>query len=270
LFVAFVFAELKAEAPIISFGMFRQRLYSTSTIAGVFYNLGFVVAVVFIPLFVQGVYGGSATNSGLILLPMTVASVFAAGFGGNLANKFSYRSLMRFSAVVFLAGIICLSTLTPETPRYMLTIYMIITGLGVGFSFSVLGMSGIHHFDERQRGQASSTISFVREFGMTVGITIFGIIQRNIFGDEMKKLFAHAKGPTTGFSSNPRAILSPEMRKMIPKDILTKITNALGTSIGHTLTWAIIPAALALITLLFMSGERLSEAKELNGASAGH
>jgi EmrB/QacA subfamily drug resistance transporter len=269
LLVGFVKAETRAQAPIISFGMFRQRLYSTSTIAGVFYNLGFVVAVVFIPLFVQGVYGGSATNSGLILLPMTVASVFSAGFGGNLANKYSYRALMRFSAVLFLIGIICLSTINPDTPRYMLSIYMVITGLGVGFSFSVLGMSGIHHFDERQRGQASSTISFVREFGMTIGITIFGILQRNIFGDEMEKVFGESKDASSSFGGDPRAILSPEARETIPQDILEKITDALGSSIGQTLAWAIIPAALTLVTLLFMSGERLSEAKEIR-RSAGH
>jgi EmrB/QacA subfamily drug resistance transporter len=269
LFVSFVLVEKRAEAPIINFNMFRQRLYATSTLAGVFYNLGFVVAVVFIPLFVQGVYGGTATNSGLILLPMTVASVVAAGTGGNLANKFSYRQLMRVSAVVFLMGLICLSTINPDTPRYLLTIYMIITGLGVGFSFSVLGMSGIHHFDERQRGQASSTISFVREFGMAVGITIFGILQRNIFGDAMTKLFAHAPaGVSQGMGADPRAILSKEARKAIPTDVLHDITNALANSIGHTLKWAIIPAALTVITVLFMSGERLREAKEIN--RSGH
>jgi EmrB/QacA subfamily drug resistance transporter len=271
LFVAFIFAERRAEAPIINFKMFRERLYLTSTVAGAFYNIGFVVAVVFIPLFVQGVYGGKATNSGLILLPMTVASVVAAASGGNLANKFSYRALMRTSSIIFLTGMICLSTINPDTPHYLLTIYMIITGFGIGFSFSVLGMSGIHHFDARQRGQASSTISFVREFGMTVGITIFGILQRNIFGEDMKKMFSGASSDGhADLLKDPRAILSPEMRKMIPKDILHKITDTLATSIGHTLQWAIIPAALTVITLIFMSGERLRDAKEINAGGGGH
>jgi hypothetical protein len=69
---------------------------------------------------------------------------------------------------------------------------------------------------------------------------------------------------------DPRAILSPEMRKMIPKDILHKITDTLATSIGHTLQWAIIPAALTVITLIFMSGERLRDAKEINAGGGGH
>src|SRR5690606_19271600 len=70
LFIAFLFIETRAEEPIISFSMFKNRLYATSSGLALLYGSVFIVATVFIPIYVQGVFGGSATNSGLILMPM--------------------------------------------------------------------------------------------------------------------------------------------------------------------------------------------------------
>lgn len=216
LLCVFFFVETKAKEPIISFGMFKQRLFATSTGAGLFYGAAFITAALYIPMFVQGVFGGTAINAGLTLLPMTLGSVFAAQLGGFLANKFSYRSVMTLSAVIFIGGILMLSTITPETTRFILSVYMFLTGFGIVFSFSVLGMSSIHGFDMRQRGSATSTMSFIRSLGMTVGITVFGIIQRNHFAGGMTEAFASgevASGSAAGgapTTDNARELLSPE------------------------------------------------------------
>ena len=147
----FLYAETKAQDPIISFKMFSNRLFAGSTIVALFYGAAFMSATVYIPIFVQGVYGGTATNSGLILLPMMVGSVITAQLGGFLTTKMSYRNIMFLSGVILIGGLILLSTVSPETSRGLLTIYMTIVGFGVGFSFSVLGMSAIHHFDVTQK-----------------------------------------------------------------------------------------------------------------------
>lgn len=87
-----------------------------------------------------------------------------------------------------------LGTLTPDTSKWLLTVYMIVAGLGVGFSFSVLGVAGIHCFDMRQRGSANSTLAFVRSLGMTAGITVFGMIQRNLLTSKLSDAFGGAGG----------------------------------------------------------------------------
>ncbi len=76
-----------------------------------------------------------------------------------------------------------------ETSRTLVTIFMILTGLGVGFSFSVLSMSSIHDLGMRERGVATSTNSFFRSLGMTLGVTIFGTIQNHIFTNQLKVVF---------------------------------------------------------------------------------
>lgn len=254
--IAFIFIEQYAAEPVISFAMFRGRLFATSSLLGLFYGSAFIVATVYIPIFVQGVYGGSATNSGLILMPMMIGTVIGSQTGGLLTTKTSFRNIMLLSSVCFVGGIFSLSTLTPDTSRLLLNVFMALTGFGVGFSFSVLSMSSIHHFEMRQRGSATSTSTFLRSLGMTLGITIFGIIQRNSFTSELSSAFGNS-GQASSFG-DPRSALTPEARAQIPPPVLEKITNSLSASITHTFMWAIVPAALAVVFVLLMPGDRLS------------
>ncbi|HET7578131.1 MAG TPA: MDR family MFS transporter [Bacillales bacterium] len=257
LFAVFLYVETKAEEPIISFQMFKKRLFAVTNIVALLYTIPFIVATVFIPIYIQGVFGGSATNSGLLLLPMMLGMVAASVLGGNLANKMSFRSIMILSGLFLLLGIILLSTLATDTPRILVTLYMIITGFGTGFSFSVLSMAAIHGFEPRQYGAANSTVSFVREFGMTVGITIFGVIQSHFFKGKLADVFAGAGQTPEGMSTNPRVMFSEKVRSHIPAPILDKLTGALSASISHTFLWALVPAVLAFGFVFLMTRERM-------------
>lgn len=259
LLTAFFAVEAKVQEPIISYAMFRKRLFAASTVAGLFYGAGFITFAIYIPIFVQGVNGGTATNSGLILLPMTLGSVAASQIGAFMATKTSYRNVMVLSAMIFTLGTILLATLTPDTSRWLLTLFMVVAGLGVGFSFSVLGMASMQGFDGRQRGSASSTMSFVRSLGMTVGLTVFGILQRNELGAKLTSAFGGATDGAPGGDSfaSIRESLSSEKRAAIPKDVLDKIVHAMCSSITSMFLWAIVPAALTIIAVLFMGRERM-------------
>lgn len=258
LFISFTLIELRVSEPVIAFKMFKDRLFATSTLIGLFYGGTFVVATVYIPIFIQGVLGGSATNSGLLLLPMTLGSVVAAQVGGFLATKLPYRSIMAFSGVVLVVGVLLLGRVSPNMTRLELTLYMIVVGLGVGFSFSVLSMAAVHNFDFRRRGSANSTMQFVRTLGMTLGISIFGILQRNLMNNNLKSVFAGMHAPSgTGGTMSAQSLLSPAVRSHIPPVIRTKLASAISSSIGHTFEWLILPAAAALIIILFMGGTRI-------------
>jgi len=258
LLAAFLFIERVAAEPIISFDMFKKRLFATSSLVALFYGSTFIVATIYIPIFVQGVFGGSATNSGLILMPMMIGSVVGSQSGGLLTTKTSFRNIMILSAICFVAGVFTLSTLTPDTSRLLLNVFMALTGFGVGFSFSVLSMSAIHHFDMRQRGSATSTSTFMRSLGMTLGITIFGIIQRNSFTGSLSNAFEGSQ--QSAAFGDPRAALTPEARAQIPAPVLEKISGALSTSIAHTFMWALVPAVLGLVFVLLMPNDRLKSA----------
>lgn len=302
----FVWAERRALEPIISFAMFRSRLYATSNALAMLSGAAFITASVYIPIYMQGVLGGSATNSGMVLLPMMLGTVVTATLGGSLLNKLSYRTILIPNVVVLVAGIALLTTLTADTPRWIVTVYMILVGLGVGATFSVLGNAAIHALPANKRGSASSTLNFLRSLGMTLGITVFGIIQSHAMvrkladalggglagNGEVKDVSTATSGgtgagPLGGAAasgggnagpdglggldlSDPHALMSPAARSHIPHDLLAKVSDGLSSSISATFMWSLIPAVLALAAAFLMSRERMDPAAETEAYAAQH
>lgn len=270
--LVFLFVETKAVEPIISYVLFKKRLYAASIWCALFSGAAFIVASVYIPIFIQGVLGGTATNSGLVLLPMMLGTVVTASMGGFLMTKVPYRNIMVANFIVLVAGAVLLTTLGPSSSRLIITVYMVLVGLGIGASFSVLGNAAIHGLDARQRGTASATLNFIRSLGMTIGITVFGIVQSNSFSSKLADAFSAVGGKfqlpqAFGSGQDAHALLDPAARVAIPAQVLELITNNLASSITYTFAWAIIPAALALLSALFMGRARFDPKSETGEAA---
>jgi len=253
LFTAFLLAERRASEPIVSFDMFRNRVFAGSNLIGVFSGAADIVAVIYIPIYIQGVLGGSAINAGLELLPMMLGSSITAPLGAILANKLSYRTILAPFGVVFAVGIYLLTTLKPTSSTFEVVVYMSIVGLGIGPTFSVTGMAAMGEFDATRRGAASSTNSFVRELGMTIGIVVFGAIQKNVFQSRLVSTFAGMGDRLQRFAKmDPHAMLSPATRTQIPAAILNKLSGALSHSVTQALLWDVIPSVLAFVVVFWM------------------
>ncbi|MEY2192793.1 MDR family MFS transporter [Neobacillus sp. BF23-41] len=261
-FVAFFIAEIKAAEPILPLWLFKRRLFATSQILSFLYGGTFIILTVFIPIFVQAVYGGSAKNAGLILTPMMLGSVAGSSVGGIFVTKTSYRNLMIVSIISYVLGMYFLGTLTVDTARSLLTIYMILVGFGVGFSFSLLPTASMHNLEPQYRGTANSTNSFLRSFGMTLGVTIFGSLQNNLFTDKLKDAFKGIQGAGDFKMGDPRQIFQASERSKIPDFILDKIVHAMSDSITHTFLLTLIPIAIAAITIFFMGNARVEVSKK--------
>ncbi|WP_042163249.1 DHA2 family efflux MFS transporter permease subunit [Paenibacillus gorillae] len=272
LITGFVFIERRAEEPIITFGMFKNRLYATSNIMAMFAGAAFITASIYIPIFIQGVLGGSATNSALVLLPMMLGSVATAAGGGLLMTKLKYRTMMIPTLTLLVIGIGLLTTLTTGSSHFIVTVFMILVGLGIGASFSVLSSAAIHGFSIRQRGSASSTLNFMRALGMALGITVYGMIQSHLFRNKLDAQFTggHTGMPEGLDLSDPRKILTPETRELIPASVLDQITDALSSSVVQTFAWALIPSVIALLASFAMSKEKLDPSAKQEQYSASH
>ncbi|MCJ8014928.1 MFS transporter [Paenibacillus sp. KQZ6P-2] len=261
--MAFLYLETKAKEPIITFRLFKNRVYTSSVVIGFFSGAAFIAASVYIPIFIQGVLGGSATNSGMVLLPMMVSSVITATLGGSLMTRYSYRSIMSSSLLLLTVGVLLLTTLNHDSSRLVVTLFMVLVGLGIGASFSVLGNACIHGLSYRQRGTASSTFNFLRSLGMTLGITMFGMIQNHAFSSRMNELFSGGASVPEAFQMNdPHVLLTEQARSTIPEEVLTSISGALSSSIAQTFAWALLPVVLALAASLFMGKSKLDASAE--------
>lgn len=268
-----VYVERKAAEPIISFQMFRNRLYTTSNLVAMLSGATFMTASMFIPIYIQGVLGGTATSAGLVLLPMMVGSVVTATVGGFLMSKLPYRTILIPTLIILIAGIALLAALSSESPRFLITVYMILIGLGIGASFSVLSSAAIHSFPATQRGAATSTLNFNRSLGMTLGITIFGIIQSHSLTDKLTKAFGSngtANMPADVNFSDPYVLMNPAIRQSMDGKVLSSITEGLSSSIVVTFAWSLIPAVLALAAAFIMSREKLDPAAHVDEYASSH
>ncbi|MGN7939968.1 MDR family MFS transporter [Virgibacillus sp. 6R] len=264
--IVFFILERFAADPIIPFWLFKKRLFATSQILAFLYGGTFIILTVFIPIFVQAVYGGSATNAGFILTPMMLGSVLGSAIGGIFQTKTSFRNLMIISVISYFLGMYLLGTLTPETSRTLLTVYMIIVGFGMGFSFSLLPTASIHNLEQRYRGTANSTNSFLRSLGMTLGVTIYGVIQNNGFTEKLKYEFDNIgdnNAQAMAQLNDPQQLFQSGARENIPDEILDKIVNAMSESITNTFMLALIPIAIAAILVLMMGNARVEVKTEL-------
>lgn len=267
-----VAVEKHAAEPIFSFGLFRSRLYTTSNLVAMLSGAAYMTAAIFIPIYVQGVLGGSASNSGLTLLPMMLGSVVTATLGGFLMTKLQYRTIMIGTLAILLIGLALLTQITVESSRLAITGIMILIGLGIGASFSVLSTSVLHSFPAAQRGAASATLNFNRSLGMALGITIFGIVQSHSL---LSKLTASlGKGdiavPSDLNLSDPHSLLDPAFRQSADPQLLDTITAGLSGSIGATFAWSLIPAVLALIAAFLMTKDKMDPVAEGEEFATAH
>ncbi|KZE68908.1 MFS transporter [Fictibacillus phosphorivorans] len=263
-FIVFFAVEQKASEPIISFWMFKKRLFATSQLLGFLYGSTFIILAVFIPIFVQAVYGGSATSAGLVLTPMMLGSVAGSMIGGIFQTKTSFRNLMIVSVIAYFSGMYMLSGMTPDTSRIMLTFFMVTVGFGMGFSFSLLPAATINKMEFRYRGSANSTNAFLRSLGMTLGVTIFGALQNRMFYEKLKEnvMGFGGEGSEAFAAIDPQKVFQAEERTKIPADLLDGITASMSDSITTVFTYALIPIAISAIVILFMGNERVETSRK--------
>jgi MFS family permease len=177
--------------------------------------------------------------------------------------KLQYRTIMIGTLAMLLAGLVLLSQITVESSRLAITGIMILIGLGIGASFSVLSTAVMDSFPASQRGAASSTLNFNRSLGMALGITIFGIVQSHGLLSKLSASFGDGAAAPAGLNlSDPYSLLNPAFRQSVEPQVLDTITSGLSSSIGATFAWSLVPAVLALIAAFMMTKGKMNPAAE--------
>src|SRR5207245_2382717 len=93
LFVLFIFQEQRVPEPILPLSLFANRIISVASIGGLILGVVMFGVTTYVPLFVQGVKGGTATSAGITLGPLLLAWPIAATFSGRLVIRYGYRSI---------------------------------------------------------------------------------------------------------------------------------------------------------------------------------
>ncbi|MFC9629564.1 MDR family MFS transporter [Streptomyces mirabilis] len=175
--VGFVFVQTKAAAPIMPLHIFRSRNFTLMSIIG--FITGFVMfgATLFLPLYQQSVQGASATNSGLLLLPMLGAMLVTSMVAGRVTTGTGrYKAFPIVGGVFMAVGLFLLSQMDTGTTRFTSGLYMAVLGLGMGCLMQITMLVAQNSVEMKDMGVASSSTTLFRTLGSSFGVAIMGAL----------------------------------------------------------------------------------------------
>ena len=185
--VSFVLIEVRmGEDAIIPIKLFRSGAFSMATLLGVLVGFGMFGAMMTIPLYMQIVVGLDPTESGLAMIPMVIGLMSASmGVGQFMARTGKYQIFPITGTLFTAVGFFWLSQMTYDKPLWYMMIGMFIVGLGLGQLMQTLVMASQNAVPPSDMGVASSSATFFRQIGGTLGTAImlsvlFTVLPTNI------------------------------------------------------------------------------------------
>ncbi|HEV8603053.1 MAG TPA: MDR family MFS transporter [Gaiellaceae bacterium] len=177
LLAVFGLVELRAREPILPFELLRQRTVAGGVAAICLSAMAMFGTIAFVPLFVQGVIGTSATSSGVVLTPFMLGAVVASALSGQWVSRSGrYRPNAIVGPVVLGTGLFLLSRMDTSTTNAEAARNMVIAGIGLGLMMQVFVLAVQNTVPVRTMGAATALTQFGRSIGATLGVTLMGVI----------------------------------------------------------------------------------------------
>jgi predicted MFS family arabinose efflux permease len=174
---AFLYNESIAAEPVIPLLLFRDPVIAICSVCAFVLGMGMFGVIIYLPLFMQGVLGVSATQSGNLLTPLMMGAVIGSIVGGQTVSRTGrYKGVALVGSLLVAAGMILFARMGLDTPRLYVAKGMVIAGLGMGLLQPVYTLAVQNVAPRRQMGAATSSTIFFRSIGSTVGVAAFGSI----------------------------------------------------------------------------------------------
>ena len=207
--------ERRGGQPIIEPSLFKNSIFSVSTLVTIVFGMALFGSIFFIPLYVQGVVGVSATNSGLLLTPLMLTSIVGSVVSGQLVSRLGhYKWIAIAGMVISIVGSWMLVRLDVHSTNTDVIWSMLVLGLGMGFSMSLYTLI-VQNALPRKIGQATSALVFFRSIGGTIGLAAMGSVMTSAYLPAYKNaLPALVKqavpAQVLSIFNNPQILLQPD------------------------------------------------------------
>ncbi|HEX6702876.1 MAG TPA: MDR family MFS transporter [Gaiellaceae bacterium] len=189
LLVAFVWQERRAAEPVLPLTLFRSSVFSVASAIAFSIGMAMFGAIIFIPLYLQLVYGASPTSSGLRMLPLMAGILVAAiGSGRAISRVGRYKVFPVAGTAILVVGMFLLSRLGAATPPWVASVDMLVVGVGIGLVMQTLVLVVQNDVRLQDVGVATSTATFFRSVGGSFGVAIFGAIFASRLADQLARL----------------------------------------------------------------------------------
>jgi len=173
----FALIEQRAREPILPFEILRNPIVAASVACMALVGMAMFGTISYVPLFVQGVIGTSATSSGVVLTPLMLGAVVTSFLSGQLVSRTGrYRWNVVFGPAVLTLGMVLLWRMNVHTTNGEAARNMVIAGIGIGAMMQVFVLSVQNSVVRSRIGAATALTQFSRQMGATIGVTLMGVI----------------------------------------------------------------------------------------------
>lgn len=177
MFLLFILAEKKSLEPILPLRLFKNSIFTVSSVESFLAAALMFSGIIYVPLFAQGVLGTSATNSGLLMIPMSLILTLTSIVTGEIISRTGrYKKLVIAEFIITGMGVVFLATMNTSTSYYLLVAYSTVLGIGSGMAYNIFNVAVQNAFTMRDIGVVTASMRFFRNVGTIVFVPIFGYI----------------------------------------------------------------------------------------------
>ncbi|MER7850390.1 DHA2 family efflux MFS transporter permease subunit [Kitasatospora sp. NPDC096077] len=257
--VALIAVERRVAEPVLPLAIFRSRNFCWANVLAFLSGFVMVAAMTFLPIFQQTVQGASATNAGLLMLPLLLSMVAVNLFAGQLiSGKGNFTRYALIGSALIALGVFLLSLMDIGTGPWVTGAYMAVFGAGLGFATQVTLSVGMESVGRAHLGVSSSTVTLSRTLGGSFGVSLAGIVFAQQMADGAKKMAGGHGGPggPGGPGAHPApsagAHLSAESLRALPAAARDAYEHAVASGTHQVFVYCTVAGVLAFASAWFI------------------
>ncbi|WP_335937969.1 MFS transporter [Streptomyces sp. PTD5-9] len=248
----FLVVEHRAAEPVIPLRLFRDPVFNVTALAGAVVGVALFGAASYLPTFLQMVDGATATESGLLMLPMTGGVVVASVVSGQLISRTGrYRLYPILGGAFSVVGMWLLSRIDAGTGPFGHGVAQAVLGIGIGFVMPVLVLAVQNSVRPADLGTATSANNYFRQIGGSVGAAVFGTLFAGRLADELA-----VRLPSGAALPDPQSI-TPQLVHAMPPALRDGYIRAYAEAMPRIFLYLVPVLALGLILALFLKEKPL-------------
>ncbi|MGN3954640.1 MFS transporter [Streptomyces sp. WAC8370] len=250
----FLVAERFAPEPLIPLRLFRDSIFNVTALVGLVIGVALFGAASYLPTFLQMVDGASATESGLLMLPMMGGVVVASIISGQLISRTGhYRVHPILGSALSVVGMWLLSRLDTDTPRLHYSIWMAVLGAGIGMVMPVLVLAVQNSVRPADLGTATSANNYFRQIGGSVGAAVFG----TLFAGRLTDALADRIPASAGDRLPDAEAITPQLVHSLPPALRDAYIGAYADAMPRIFLYLVPVLVLGLLIALFLKEKPL-------------
>jgi EmrB/QacA subfamily drug resistance transporter len=227
--VIFGVIESRAAEPIIPLWLFKNRTFTATSGVGFIIGFSMFGAIIYLPLYLQVVHGVSPTVSGLELLPLIAGMLLTFIVSGQVVTRTGrYKVFPICGMAVLGTGLALLTQIGTHTSYPELSVFMFITGMGIGLCMQVLVVAVQNAVPYSALGVATATATFFRTIGGAFGVAVLGAVFANRL---VSALRAHATAAELKLVSGSNVTANPAQIDHLPPAQHAFVINAFSHSV---------------------------------------